>query len=31
MEALGLHQPLTNDEAQARAAQSLGFDVVLPR
>jgi len=31
MEGLGLRRLLTNDAQQARAAQALGFEVVLPR
>jgi predicted nucleic acid-binding protein len=31
MDALRLRRLLTNDEAQARAAEQLDFDVVLPR
>jgi predicted nucleic acid-binding protein len=31
MDALRLHRLLTNDEAQARAAEQLDFDVVVPR
>jgi predicted nucleic acid-binding protein len=31
MEALGFTRLLTNDEAQARAARALGFEVILPR
>ena len=31
MEALDLRRLLTNDDAQARAAQALGFAVIVPR
>lgn len=31
MEAMGLRRILTNDEAQARAAAALGFEIVRPR